>query len=170
MGKSVATSSLFVFSQGVSSTILYLFTATLCTLHIRPIWNLIHSREISGYHGIEYEDDCHLGCCEATRRNIPENISFIYLNNTKNIKAVPLHATKALGARGGIAPTHFRLGTRWGWVVSVTPRPRFLPPGKGPPGTHWTGGWVGPRAGLDTEARGEILSPFPGMEPRSSSP
>jgi hypothetical protein len=24
------------------------------------------------------------------------------------------------------------------------------------PGTHWTGGWVGPRAGLDTEARGEI--------------
>jgi hypothetical protein len=24
------------------------------------------------------------------------------------------------------------------------------------PGTHCTGGWVGPRAGLDTEARGEI--------------
>jgi hypothetical protein len=26
------------------------------------------------------------------------------------------------------------------------------------PGTHWTGGWVGPRAGLDTEVRGKILS------------
>jgi hypothetical protein len=25
------------------------------------------------------------------------------------------------------------------------------------PGTHWTGGWVGPRAGLDTEATGKIL-------------
>jgi hypothetical protein len=25
------------------------------------------------------------------------------------------------------------------------------------PGTHWIGGWVGHRAGLDTEARGEIL-------------
>jgi hypothetical protein len=25
------------------------------------------------------------------------------------------------------------------------------------PGTHCTGGWVGPRAGLDTEARGKIL-------------
>jgi hypothetical protein len=26
-----------------------------------------------------------------------------------------------------------------------------------PPRTHCTGGWVGPRAGLDTEARGKIL-------------
>jgi hypothetical protein len=26
---------------------------------------------------------------------------------------------------------------------------------------------VGPRAGLDTEARGKILSPLPGIEPRS---
>jgi hypothetical protein len=45
------------------------------------------------------------------------------------------------------------LGTRWGWVVSVTPRPRFTP------GTHCTGGWVSSRAGLDTEARGKILCP-----------
>jgi hypothetical protein len=30
-------------------------------------------------------------------------------------------------------------------------------PGKGPPGTHCTGGWVGPRAGLDTDVRGKIL-------------
>jgi hypothetical protein len=43
-------------------------------------------------------------------------------------------------------------GTRWGWVVSVTPRPRFSP-GERTPGAHCTGGWVGPRAGLDTEAR-----------------
>jgi hypothetical protein len=42
------------------------------------------------------------------------------------------------------------LGTRWGWVVSVTPRLRFTP-GERTPGTHWTGGWVDPRAGLDTE-------------------
>jgi hypothetical protein len=40
------------------------------------------------------------------------------------------------------------------WSVS---RPgRALPLGKDP-GTHWTGGWVGLRAGLDTEARGKIL-------------
>ena len=38
-------------------------------------------------------------------------------------------------------------GTRRGWGVSVTPRPLFTPPER--PGTHCTGDWVGPRAGLD---------------------
>jgi hypothetical protein len=37
------------------------------------------------------------------------------------------------------------------------------------PGTHCTGGWLGPRAGLDTEAKGNILMPLPGIEPRSLS-
>jgi hypothetical protein len=41
-------------------------------------------------------------------------------------------------------------------VVSITPRPRFTP-GERAPGTHCTGGWVGPRAGLDAEIRGKIL-------------
>jgi hypothetical protein len=27
--------------------------------------------------------------------------------------------------------------------------PAALPPGEVGPGTHWIGGWVGPRAGLD---------------------
>ena len=36
-----------------------------------------------------------------------------------------------------------RLG---GWVVSTTPRPLYP---RERPGTHCTGGWVGPRAGLD---------------------
>jgi hypothetical protein len=48
------------------------------------------------------------------------------------------------------------LVTRWECVVSVTPRPCFTP-GESTPGTHWTGGWVGPRVGLDTEARGKAL-------------
>jgi hypothetical protein len=46
---------------------------------------------------------------------------------------------------------------------------RSLFPGKGPPGTRCTGGWVGLRAGLDTEARRKVLSPLPGIELRSSS-
>jgi hypothetical protein len=32
-------------------------------------------------------------------------------------------------------------------------------------GTQWTGGWVGPRAGLDTEARGKILCLWRGSNP-----
>jgi hypothetical protein len=54
----------------------------------------------------------------------------------------------------------------WGeWSASRIGR-AFIP-GERTPGTHWTGGWVGPRAGLDTEDRGKILSPLPGIEPRS---
>jgi hypothetical protein len=42
---------------------------------------------------------------------------------------------------------------------------RAFPPGERTPGTHCTGGWVGPRAGLDTEARGKILCPRRGSNP-----
>jgi hypothetical protein len=35
--------------------------------------------------------------------------------------------------------------------------PAALYPGKRTPGTHCTGGWVGLRAGLDTEATGKVL-------------
>jgi hypothetical protein len=70
----------------------------------------------------------------------------------------------ALGRRGSIALLIFDLGTRWGRVVSVTPRPRFIS-GERTPGTHCTGGWVGPRAGLDTEARGKILCLCRGWNP-----
>ena len=33
-----------------------------------------------------------------------------------------------------------------GWVISATPRQLYL---RERPGTHYIGGWVGPRAGLD---------------------
>jgi hypothetical protein len=46
--------------------------------------------------------------------------------------------------------------------------PAALYPRGKKPGTHCTGGWVGPRAGLDTEARGKKPLPPPGIEPRST--
>jgi hypothetical protein len=52
-----------------------------------------------------------------------------------------------LGESRGIAlllPVY--LGTRWGWVVSTTPRPPFSWES---PGTHCIGGWVVLGAGLD---------------------
>jgi hypothetical protein len=39
------------------------------------------------------------------------------------------------------------LGTRWRWVVSLCRCHVTL--GKQAPSTHWIGGWLGPRAGLD---------------------
>jgi hypothetical protein len=43
--------------------------------------------------------------------------------------------------------------------------PAALTPGKEPPGTHWIGGWVGPRAGLDDLEKRKFLT-LPGLELR----
>jgi hypothetical protein len=48
---------------------------------------------------------------------------------------------------GGIALRILDLGTSWWWSAS---RPGCFNPREKAPGTHWIGGWVGPRAGLDT--------------------
>jgi hypothetical protein len=45
--------------------------------------------------------------------------------------------------------------------------PAALYPRERTPSTHCTGGWVGPRAGLDTEARGKVLVLLRGMQTRS---
>jgi hypothetical protein len=45
-------------------------------------------------------------------------------------------------------------------VVSITPRPRFTPRERAP-GTHCTGGWVGPRAGLDAEITEQVFALLP---------
>jgi hypothetical protein len=42
---------------------------------------------------------------------------------------------------------------------------RAFTPGERTPGIHCTGGWVGPRAGLDTEDRGKIVCPRRGSNP-----
>jgi hypothetical protein len=47
---------------------------------------------------------------------------------------------------GGIAQLFRNLGTRRGYVVSITPWPPLL---LGKTGTHCTGGWVGPGGGVD---------------------
>jgi hypothetical protein len=94
-------------------------------------------------------------------------VSYTNPRSVKNIrhnkaKAVPLHATKALEGRGGVAPTHTVDGDEW-----PASRPGPLNPGERTPAIHCTGGWVDLRAGLDTEARGKFLSPLPGIKPRS---
>jgi hypothetical protein len=58
---------------------------------------------------------------------------------------------------GGIVPHLLDLGTRWKWVVSFTSQPLY--PQRKSPGTHWIGGWVGPRAVLDMVVKRKIPSP-----------
>ena len=54
---------------------------------------------------------------------------------------------------------------RWGWVVNATPRP-FYPRER--PDTHCTGGWVGPRAGI--QVRKISPPPPPEFDPRTVQP
>jgi hypothetical protein len=54
------------------------------------------------------------------------------------------------------------LGTSWRWVASCPVR---FTPGETLPGTHPTGGWVGPRTGLDDVEKRKFL-PLPGLELR----
>jgi hypothetical protein len=84
---------------------------------------------------------------------LPPNIG---LGNqvTKRLKL--FYYTKAFGGRGGITPTHSQPRHKMGVLVSVMPRPHFSR-GESTPGT---GGWVDPRAGLDTEVGGKIFSPL----------
>jgi hypothetical protein len=49
------------------------------------------------------------------------------------------------------------------WSAS---RPRRFTPRERVPGTHWTGGWVGPRAVLDAVVKRKIPSPRRESKPR----
>jgi hypothetical protein len=62
------------------------------------------------------------------------------------------HAMKAYWGSGSIAPLILCPRHWMGWVVSFTPTERA-------PGTHWIGGWVGPRAVLDMVVKRKIPSP-----------
>jgi hypothetical protein len=80
-------------------------------------------------------------------------------------KAVPLHTTEALGREKRYSSYSFSTSALDGGEWSASRPGRAFTPGERTPGTHRTGGWVGPIAGLDTEARGKILCPSRGSNP-----
>jgi hypothetical protein len=73
----------------------------------------------------------------------------------KQSKAVLLLVMQMLRGRGSIAPTHSWPQHYMG--VSQCHAPAALYPWKRTAGTHWIGGYVGFRAGLDSVARRKIL-------------
>ena len=82
-------------------------------------------------------------------------------------KVVLVHSMKAYKGSRGIALLIDNFDIRWRWVVNFT----FLvalPPRKNP-GTHWIGGCVGPRVGLDVVEKKKCLTPT-GIEPRTFQP
>jgi hypothetical protein len=69
--------------------------------------------------------------------------------------------------RGGIAP-QFLTSALDGGELSVS-CPGRVAPGEIAPGTHWTGGWVGPGAGLEVPEKRKSC-PYPDSNPRPFSP
>jgi hypothetical protein len=60
-------------------------------------------------------------------------------------------------------PRFLNLGTSWDeWSASL---PCHFTPGERAPGTHWIGGWVDLRAGLDNMEKWKFLA-LPGLEPQ----
>jgi hypothetical protein len=81
-------------------------------------------------------------------------------NNSKRYKfpcaqLIKHCAMKTKGVNGGITPP-FLTSTLDGGELSA-PLPGLFTPGERAPNTHWIGGEVGPRAGLDTMEKRKIL-------------
>jgi len=89
---------------------------------------------------------------------------YIYIYIYINVKCSRYRPGVAQSLGRVIALLFYDRGIKRGWVVSITLRPHFSPLER--PGTHFTEGWVGPRAGLD----GRKISSPPGFDPRPSSP
>jgi hypothetical protein len=96
-------------------------------------------------------------------------LGIVYHGYLLKAKTVPLHATKALGGRGSIAPNN-------SWPLHL----RGVSGQRHAPAALYLRGKYsrypldrrlgGPRTGVDTEARGKIISPLPRIDPRSSIP
>jgi hypothetical protein len=73
---------------------------------------------------------------------------------------------KAYWGSGGIAPRILLTSAldRGEWSAS---RPCRFTPREGAPGTHWIGGWVGPRAVLDVVVKRKIPNPRWESNPRT---
>jgi hypothetical protein len=140
-------------------------------------WHFVHRKSHIDWHGSEpgpplwepsepWHGQPGSKAREPVQSVISNRFNECQYQSVKKLKLSQYTPLRRLGGEEVYLLRILDLGTRWGWVVSVTSRPHFSP-GVRTPGTHCTGGWVGPRAGLDTMARGKILSPLSGIEPRS---
>jgi hypothetical protein len=86
-------------------------------------------------------------------------------SSKKMMKKAKLYAIKIYGGSGGIAPPFLTLELDGGeWSALRTGHFTFM---ERAPGSHWIGGWVDHRAGLNIMEKRKIL---PGMSHQLSYP
>jgi hypothetical protein len=107
-------------------------------------------------------------CFQAPVSNRAEHVSYSFHSQLyASVKSSP--ATRHGGAWGERKYSSYSFTTSAldGGEWSASRPGRAITPGERTPRTHCTGGWVGPRAGLDTEDTGKILCPRRGSNPDS---
>jgi len=85
--------------------------------------------------------------------------------------AVPAHAMRTCRRNRGVAPLILNLSSRWegeGGECQHHASVDLNPENK--PGTHWTGGWLGPRADRDDLQERKISCPWRDPKPIPSNP
>jgi hypothetical protein len=90
---------------------------------------------------------------------------YIYIYMVKLSLCLTNEVLRHQGVWGSVRidPYFLDLGTSWRWVVSFTFRSFY--PGETAPGTHWLGGWMDPRKGLDDMEKRKFLT-LTGLELR----
>jgi len=92
-------------------------------------------------------------------RQTQSNLAIMYQYKSKQFfKSVnlvrPVQSTQARGANSCTGPLTLDWDARWRWAVNIMLWPLYS--NKKKPSTHWTEGWVGPRAGLDNLRKRKI--------------
>jgi hypothetical protein len=131
---------------------------------------LLWTDNVSAFNSDVCTDQCNIalykaGCCTPAVPSCRQ----LYLTESEYTYQHFMHVTgkvaldlnkKALCHEGvrvsrGMYPRLLELGISWRWLVIFTPLPLY-PRGDGP-GTHWIGGWVRSRAGLEWRGEEKIL-------------
>jgi hypothetical protein len=114
-----------------------------CQHHIHTPYSGPHHVQVPIYYVLQHHTACN--------GNTPTSPSG---SSIEKGKAVPQHTYEGAGGEDVQLLLIHDLGMRGQRYA-----PAELSPGERTPGIHWTGGWMGPRADLDTEAKKKSLAP-----------
>jgi hypothetical protein len=107
--------------------------------------------------GLNYNQRCpHMNCFTSPLKR--HNISKVMLSLCLTIKHYAMKAYGGVDVYIHIFLISALVGGEWS-----PSRPGLFTPGERAPCTHWIGGWVGPRAGLDDVEKRKFLT-LPGLE------